>query len=528
MSLNTSTGLDRPVSKYVALSLAVAGPVYLIWSKRVQKSVPAHSLTVLSKGHGKAFGELTGMPKLPLPKSLRGLLGLFLAPFYTLQSFKKAMSEHRHLHLLADLHTLFNVDTFSAKLPLQPRYVVTKGAKNFEHILKTNFNNYHKGEATIPRFHDLLGQGIFNADGDLWYQQRKTASRMFTQNQMTTRIWKVITNKCDGVINCLLAGGKDSTIDVFNVMNRFTLDAIGEIGFGRDIGALENAESPFLESFDRGQQILFMRMIVPGWRLLRKLGLCHEQTSQHHFKLLKDYSLETVRSLKQKIGTGAGDSFIGSFMREEANAGRVHDEKMMQDLVINFLIAGRDTTAQSLSWTLFLLCTHHQVEQAVLQEISQLVGEKELAYDDLNRFSYLHAVISESLRLYPSIPLDLKVALNDDVLPDGSEIQKGDVVVYNIFAMGRSKDVWGDDADEFKPERWLNMASPSSFTYPVFNAGPRECLGKRLAMVEMKACLITILRTVKLELVVPQESIHYDAQLTMGMASGLPCKVTRR
>ena len=94
--------------------------------------------------------------------------------------------------------------------------------------------------------------------------------------------------------------------------------------------------------------------------------------------------------------------------------------------------------------------------------------------------------------------------------------------------MGRSKDIWGDDADKFKPERWLNKDAPSSYSYPVFNARPEECIGKRLAMVEMKACLVNILRMVKLELAAPRESTHYDVQLTIGMASGLPCKVTAR
>merc|ERR1712050_260712 len=326
----------------------------------------------------------------------------------------------------------------------------------------------------------------------------------------------------------LLSSIQDASVDVFNVMNRFTLDTIGEIGFGRNIGALDNADSPFLNSFDIGQQILFMRMVSPVWNIQRKLRLFHERSSAHHFKLLKEYSLETVQGLKQKIDSAAGDSFVGEFMKEQARTGKTHNDQFLQDLVLNFLIAGRDTTAQSLSWTFFLLCTHPHVEMRVMEEIADLIGDRELRYEDLNQFSFLQAVVNESLRLYPSVPLDHKVALSEDMLPDGSKIEKGNVVVYNIFAMGRSKDIWGDDADEFRPERWLNKDAPSSYTYPVFNAGPRECIGKRLALVEMKACLVNILRMVKLELAVPRESIHYDVQLTIGMASGLPCKVTAR
>ena len=95
----------------------------------------------------------------------------------------------------------------------------------------------------------------------------------------------------------------------------------------------------------------------------------------------------------------------------------------------------------------------------------------------------------------------------------------------NFFAMGRSTQIWGDDAHAFNPERWLLRDIPSPYCYPVFNAGPRECLGKRLAMIEMKACLVRVLQTVKLSLAVPREAIHYDIQPTLGMSSGLPCKV---
>ena len=260
-----------------------SGSVYLIWSKRSCKATPAHSLGLLCRGNGKALEELTGMPKLP--RTLK-LLGWLLAPWYSLKAFQKAMRDHRHLHLLADLHALLKTDTFSAKLPMQPRYVVTKGAKNFEHILKTNFSNYAKGEEfQIPRFHDLLGQGIFNSDGDLWYHQRKTAPRMFKQQLMTTHMWKVVSKNSNKVVDLLLSSDQDASVDVFNVMNRFTLD----LGFGRSIGALDNADSPFLNSFDKGQQILFMRLVYLG-NVQRNCGCFMNGVA----RIISDFSSSTV------------------------------------------------------------------------------------------------------------------------------------------------------------------------------------------------------------------------------------------
>jgi len=140
----------------------------------------------------------------------------------------------------------------------------------------------------------------------------------------------------------------------------------------------------------------------------------------------------------------------------------------------------------------------------------------------------LQAVLSEALRLHPSVPIDLKIAEAADTWPDGTSISEGTLVAYNIYAMGRDSSVWGSDADVFRPERWLEMDElPNSYKNPVFNAGPRECLGKRLAMVEMKTCLAMLLPHLSLKLSVPAENITADTQLTLGMASGLPCFVEK-
>jgi cytochrome P450 len=450
------------------------------------------------------------------------------APWFALRSFYKALLEHRHLHMLHELHELID-GTFAIPLPFQATYVLVDSPQNVEHVLKTNFENYVKGkDFFISRMTDLLGNGIFNADGSVWHHQRKTSSQMFTQKKLTNHIWSTIERNCDKVVDVLLRTPSRCTVDMFNIMNRFTLDTIGEIGFARNIGSLDNADSPFLKAFDKAQQICFLRMVLPFWGLRRLLRLGGESDGKHQFALLHEYSLETVRDLKANLHSTKGDSFVGLFMQESERSGVGYDEKFMQDMVLNFLIAGRDTTAQSLSWTLYLVLGHPEVEKKALEEIGDVCGGRALKYEDVQRLTYLQAVVNESLRLYPSVPMDIKKSLGRDTLPDGTSIEKDDVIVYNIFSMGRSKKLWGDDADDFKPDRWLGSDFPSLYTYPVFNAGPRECLGRRLAWIEMKACLARILPAVKFTLAVPRDAVHYDMQLTLGMSSGLPCHVEAR
>ena len=105
---------------------------------------------------------------------------------------------------------------------------------------------------------------------------------------------------------------------------------------------------------------------------------------------------------------------------------------------------------------------------------------------------YLHAALTESLRLYPSVPADFKQAVEADYLPTGQYVPRGTKVMYVIYAMGRMESVWGPDACQYRPERWLdddgNFRHESPFTFPAFNAGPRLCLGKEMAYLQVSRC----------------------------------------
>jgi len=446
-------------------------------------------------------------------------------PFGHLHLLLEGLRGYKMHEALSSSHEKLGADTLWLDIPLLPPFIFTIDPKNVEHILKVNFDNYPKGHLMHSRMEDLLGDGIFNADGAIWHTQRKTSSKMFTANKFKNHIWKVVEKNSAKVVRLLNSTPQGQSVDLFNLLNRFTLDSIGEIGFGADIGSLEKADSPFLKSFDKAQQIILLRFVVPGWQVLRRLGLGMEWGTRRHFDLLRDYSKDIVQDLKGSLDSEAGDSFVGLFMK----SGEVSSDKLLEDLVLNFLIAGRDTTAQAMSWCLWNIMQHPDVEQNILEEAERTCGSGPLKYDMINKLDYLEAVIRESLRLYPSVPIDLKEAAADDVWPDGTRIARGSTVAYSAYGMGRSKKIWGEDAAEFRPGRWREMqAPPDAYTYTAFHAGPRECLGKRLAMVEMKALLLLIVKEVKLTLAVPADTIRPDMQLTIGMSSGLPCYVASR
>jgi cytochrome P450 len=238
-----------------------------------------------------------------------------------------------------------------------------------------------------------------------------------------------------------------------------------------------------------------------------------------------------VDDLMKKVSEGDDSSFVGLFAKdEEGQQLRQKDEsgfrRYMRDMVLNFLIAGRDPTAQTLTWSFYEMCRRPDVVDRVRREVHDVCGDAEISYSDVSKLQYVRAVVDEGLRLHPSVPFDIKLVLADDVLPDGTAVKAGSRLAYAPYSQGRDKALWGEDAATFRPERWLEMARrPSTYEYVAFNAGKRECLGKRLAEMEMVMLVASLVRRFDFELVHAPETINYDIQLTLG-CTGLPVKVT--
>jgi cytochrome P450 len=202
------------------------------------------------------------------------------------------------------------------------------------------------------------------------------------------------------------------------------------------------------------------------------------------------------------------------------------------------VIAGRDTTAQALSWAFYRLCLHKNIQDLVRKEVLEEVKKAHgaanndkftiaLSYECLQQMKYLEAFCMEVLRLYPSVPKEAKSAFNDDTLPDGTKVMKNDIVCFTPWIMGRSTLLWGDDALDFKPERFFNAPKPSPFIFTAFQAGPRTCLGQNFAMLEMKCVLARLLLCYDFTLAEDPTKVTYENSLTLPIKGGLQVTVTK-
>ncbi|KAL1328980.1 hypothetical protein HN51_046141 [Arachis hypogaea] len=427
---------------------------------------------------------------------------------------------------------------------------VTCDPRNLEHILKTRFDNYPKGPTWHAVFHDLLGDGIFNSDGDTWLFQRKTAALEFTTRTLRQAMARWVTRAIKERLCLILKKAEEEagSVDLQDLMLRLTFDNICGLAFGRDpqTCGLGLPENNFATAFDRATEASLQRFILPEvlWKVKKWLRLGMEvslsrslvDVDKHLSNVIEKRKVELLSH--QKDGTHH-DDLLTRFMRKKES----YSDQFLQHVALNFILAGRDTSSVALSWFFWLVIQNPSVETKILREICTVLietrgsdvekwVEEPLVFEEIDRLVYLKAALSETLRLYPSVPEDSKHVVADDVLPDGTFVPAGSSVTYSIYSAGRLKSTWGEDCMEFRPERWLSQDGTKfimhdSFKFVAFNAGPRICLGKDLAYLQMKSVAAAVLLRHRLTLV-PGHQVEQKMSLTLFMKNGLKVNVHSR
>lgn len=470
---------------------------------------------------------------------------------------------------------------WTIKVPHDPRIFATVSPDIVDHILIRKFTNYDKGPQWRTALHDLLGHGIFNADGSMWKMQRKVASHEFSVRSLRDFMFAVFhehATAAAALVQAACRGGGGGVVDVQDLFARYTLDSIGQIGFGVKIGVLEDSAGAsataeqFSQAFDAATKLSSDRFVDPLWQLKRLLNVGSERRMREAISGVRSFS---DRIIAERYASSAQDlasrsDLLSRYMRyispegkEAMSPTKTSSEfnftpENLRDIVINFVLAGRDTTANLLTWSVFELAQHPEVVESLRQEAkhvrscgSQLDAEG-LGFESFSRMPYLQATLTEVLRLHPSVPLDFKTVNEDDVLPDGTQVYAGERIMFVTWSMGRQPDLW-EEPDSFKPTRFLSREAPEgngeegspedamvspkgtlrfrfppASRFPVFHAGPRTCLGKDSAYLGAGVVLSELLERFDFELETPRDEVGYDTGLTLWIHGGLNVRFRER
>lgn len=532
----------HPVALAMTLLLCVVNALILIW------------------WHHPLYGKNCGPVVYPIVGSLPSLL----------------KNADRFLDYFSEL--ILNSPTQTMRFVRPGGSVVysTANVENVEYILKSRFENFVKGEYLGDILGDLLGKGIFNVDGNLWKLQRKLASHEFTSRSLREFGFECAEKELNERLVPILtqATVTGSVVDLQDLFIRFGFDNICQLGFGVDPNCLEPSlpTVPFAEAFDAANELTVMRFrMFPIMRRLRALfNLGTERELKEKVKVVNEFAQGVIQARREEFKSN-GDSVVARqdllsrfmrftdlsdgemLMQSELEQKCMNDLKLnspeakekeeatdvfLRDIVISFVLAGRDTSSAGLSWFFHTLSRHPHVEAKLFDEIKQHLESESpnpnpnspFSFEQLKKLHYLNAALHESLRLFPPVPVDTKEAVRDDVLPDGTVVLKGHRVTYNVYAMARMPNIWGEDCSEFKPERWLKegvFVPESSFKFPVFQAGPRICLGKELALIQMKLIAASLIYHFEFSVVEANPTKKYRS-LVFRMHTGLPVHVRAR
>ncbi|CAD5330403.1 unnamed protein product [Arabidopsis thaliana] len=427
--------------------------------------------------------------------------------------------------------------------------LLTVDPANIHHMMNSNFSNYIKG-SDFKEVFDVFGDGIITTDSELWKNLRKSYQEVLHHQAFQSFSLSTTTSKLkDGLVPLLNHFAEEgTTVDLQDVLGRFTFDTILILITGSDPRSLsiEMHEDELAKALDVVGEGIFFRHVKPKflWKLQNWMGFGHEKKmieanatfDRVCAKYISDKRGEIIRSQRfSDISYGEPEDLLSSFMKLDTtkyNLLNPSDDKFLRDTILAFILAGRDTTASALTWFFWLLSENAQVVSKIRQEIINTNPSKNgNGQENLDKLVYLHGALCEAMRLYPPVSFGRKSPIKSDVLPSGHKVQANSKIIICLYALGRMRAVWGDDALEFKPERWVSdkgsLRHEPSFKFLSFNSGPRTCLGKHLAMTQMKMVAVEILHNYEIK-VIKGQKIKPVLGFILSMKHGLRITITKR
>ncbi|CAG8933474.1 unnamed protein product [Penicillium salamii] len=455
------------------------------------------------------------------------------------------------------LRTIPNEGLIHFREALNYSFVLATNHRALVDVLSTNSYDFIKPPGGREFLARGLGYGLILSEGDAHRAQRKAVTPAFTIKNiraMYPLMWsktQLFLRQLEKEIRINAAPATDlknvGFVEIGSWANRLTLDIIGPAAIGRDFQSLENENDPVSQNYSAilkpsGDLLLLFgaSLLLPQW--LVKLIPCRANTVlPRNVKYLRNL-FHDILTEKRNLLAGekserepADGDILGTMMR----GGEFSDHELV-DQMLTFLAAGHETTAGALTWCCYHLCIEPTIQNKLRDEIySTIPSQKaEVSWEDLEGMPYLNGVCQEVLRLYPTVPMTGREAIRDTVIA-GKKIPKGTTIVLCPQSINRSPEFWGDTADQFLPERWIDVddcgrqspnkhgGASTNFAQITFLHGPRACIGKDFAKAEFRCAVAGLFGLFQCELKNPEQQITFGGTLTTQPLEGMHLRLSK-
>lgn len=324
------------------------------------------------------------------------------------------------------------------------------------------------------------------------------------------------------------------TVQMSDWTSLVTLDIIGLAAIGHDFGSLQAPHNELSQKYTKMLSLpegieqyieVFTLLFLPQW--LDWLPTKRQRAIKEGASYIRNMARELIREKRREMGSGVAASV--DIISVSLEKGRLSEENLTEQL-LTFLAAGHESTSTALQWAVYALCKHANVQRRLRNEVRSLLPsidhEQTMTAGLLDLLPYLNAVCNEILRYYPPVRETDRVAVRDTMV-DGTFIRRGTKFRLVQEAVNHDEEFWGDNADQFDPERWMTTGNSNSggassnYAFLTFIHGPRSCIGSGFAKAEL-ACLVAVLvGRFEMELQDPGAELEVDGFATQKPKDGV-------
>ncbi len=455
----------------------------------------------------------------------------FIPPFP--KRHKEDISPFKALYYAQnDLLSIWDERSFTARFMhrkiLKQNVFIANSPETIRYVFVENKDNYERKSPQMRRaLEPLLGDGLFISDGETWSSRRKIQTPLFDSTHIkmfTDTMISTIAETADDW-QSRNEGRDASEIDIHPEMGKLTAEIIARTLFGEKLGS-ENS-SAVVEAFAEYQSVVKQTNLsnflgLPDWlpNLNGKMGKGRRAAKTIH---------DAVDNIIAKAEEGDHEgTLVAEFLKAnkgESGVDLMTKQQIRNELIVLFM-AGHETTANVLAWTWYLISQTPEVEAKLHAELDEVLAGRTPEMSDVENLKYTRAILDETMRLYPPVPILSREAMAEDTIRD-RKVPAGSIMLIVPWLIHRHKKYW-DKPDHFIPERFMPDApKPIKFSYIPFSAGPRVCLGKNFGIVESVLTIAMLAQRFRLSMPMGTK-VEHECRLTLRPKGRLPMKVNVR